>query len=50
MEIIYSEIAQEDIIYWRKSGTKGIQKKIQSLIEDIKTEVKITQRLSDEPF
>lgn len=36
MEIIYSEIAQEDILYWRKSGNKGIQKKIQSLIEDIK--------------
>lgn len=36
MEIIYSEIAQEDIAYWKKSGNKGIQKKIQSLIEDIK--------------
>ena len=36
MEIIYSEIAQEDILYWRKSGNKGIQKKILSLIEDIK--------------
>lgn len=36
MEIIYSEIAQEDILYWKKSGNKGIQKKIQSLIEDIK--------------
>ncbi len=36
MEIIYSEIAQEDILYWKKSGNKGIQKKIQTLIEDIK--------------
>ena len=36
MEIIYSETAKEDIAFWKKSGDKGIQKKIQSLIEDIK--------------
>lgn len=35
MEIIYSETAQEDIAYWKKSGNKGVQKKIQTLIEDI---------------
>lgn len=36
MEIIYSEVAKEDIAFWKKSGDKGIQKKIQSLIEDIR--------------
>ena len=36
MEIIYSEVAKEDIVFWKKSGDKGIQKKIQSLIEDIR--------------
>lgn len=35
MEIIYSETAKEDIAFWKKSGDKGIQKKIQSLIEAI---------------
>ena len=35
MEIIYSETAKEDITFWKKSGDKGIQKKIQALIEDI---------------
>lgn len=35
MEVIYSETAQEDIAYWKKSGNKGVQKKIQTLIEDI---------------
>ena len=32
MEVIYSEIAQEDILYWKKSGDKIIQNKIQKLI------------------
>ena len=36
MEIIYSEVAKEDIVFWKKSGDKAIQKKIQSLLEDIK--------------
>jgi toxin YoeB len=36
MEIIFSETAKEDIAYWKKSGNKGVQKKIQTLIEDIK--------------
>jgi toxin YoeB len=37
MEISYTEEALKDIAYWKKSGNKGIQKKIQSLIEDIKS-------------
>jgi toxin YoeB len=32
MEIIYSEEAQKDIEYWRKSGDKSVQNKIQQLI------------------
>jgi len=32
MEIIYSEEAQKDIEYWKRSGNKAIQKKIQQLI------------------
>lgn len=35
MEIIYSDTAKEDIFFWKKSGNKGVQKKIQSLIESI---------------
>lgn len=35
MEIIYSEKAQKDIIFWKKSGNKSVMKKITSLIEDI---------------
>ena len=32
MEIIYSHEAQKDIAYWKKSGNKVIQKKIQQLL------------------
>ncbi len=32
MEIIYSDEAQQDIQFWRKSGNKIIQKKIQQLL------------------
>jgi len=32
MEIIYSEEAQKDIEYWKKSGDKSIQSKIQQLL------------------
>ena len=32
MEIIYSEESQLDIEYWKKSGNKIIQKKIQQLL------------------
>ncbi|HEY2583258.1 MAG TPA: Txe/YoeB family addiction module toxin [Mucilaginibacter sp.] len=35
MEIIYSDEAQQDIKYWKKSGNKIIQKKIQQLIDAI---------------
>ena len=35
MEIIYSEQAQKDIDYWKKSGDKVIQKKIQQLLYSI---------------
>jgi toxin YoeB len=35
VEIIYSEKAQKDILFWKKSGNKSIMKKITSLIEDI---------------
>ena len=35
MEIIYSEQAQKDIDYWKKSGNRTIQKKIQQLIYSI---------------
>lgn len=32
MEITYSDEAQQDITYWKKSGNKVIQKKIAQLI------------------
>ncbi|GGG93527.1 Txe/YoeB family addiction module toxin [Parapedobacter pyrenivorans] len=32
MEVIYSPQAVEDLNYWKKSGNKTIQKKIQQLI------------------
>jgi toxin YoeB len=35
MEIIYSDEAQRDIEYWKKSGNKIIQKKIQQLLNSI---------------
>ena len=35
MEVIYSEKAQKDREYWRKSGNKNVLKKIADLIEDI---------------
>jgi len=35
MEIIYSEEAQKDIAFWKKSGNKVIQKKIQQLLDAI---------------
>ncbi|HEY4196042.1 MAG TPA: Txe/YoeB family addiction module toxin [Mucilaginibacter sp.] len=35
MEIIYSEEAQQDIEYWKKSGNKIIQKKIHQLLNAI---------------
>ena len=35
MEIIYSDEAQRDIKYWKKSGNKAVQKKIQELLNAI---------------
>ena len=35
MEVIYSEKAQKDRDYWKKSGNKVIMNKISALIEDI---------------
>jgi toxin YoeB len=36
MEVAYSEKAQEDIEFWKKSGNIAVMKKISSLIEAIK--------------
>ena len=36
MEIGFTDEALKDLHYWKKTGDKGIQKKIQSLIEDIR--------------
>lgn len=35
MEIIYSDEAQRDIQFWKKSGNKIVQKKIQQLLISI---------------
>jgi len=35
MEIIYSDEAQKDIAYWKKSGNKIVQKKIQQMLKAI---------------
>jgi toxin YoeB len=35
MEIIFSPRAVEDLKYWKKSGNKAIQKKIEKLLEAI---------------
>ena len=35
MEIIYSEKAQKDRDFWKKSGNKAIMNKISALIKDI---------------
>lgn len=35
MEIIYTPRAIQDLVYWRKSGNKAIQKKISALIDSI---------------
>ncbi len=35
MEIMYSEQAQEDIDYWKKSGNKAIMNKTTVLLRDI---------------
>jgi len=35
VEVIYSDKAQKDIDFWKKSGNKAIMNKITMLIEDI---------------
>lgn len=35
MEVVYSEKAQKDREFWKKSGNKAIMNKISALIEDI---------------
>jgi toxin YoeB len=35
VEVIYSEKAQKDREYWKKSGNKAIMNKISALIEDM---------------
>lgn len=35
MEVIYSEEAHKDILYWKRSGNKNIQKKITQLLNAI---------------
>ncbi len=35
MEIIFSTKAKEDLQFWKKSGNKGVQKKVTALLEDI---------------
>ena len=36
MEVRFSEGAKKDLNYWRKSGDKRVQRKISTLIEDIR--------------
>lgn len=35
MELIFSEQAQEDIAYWKKSGNKAVMTRISALLQDI---------------
>jgi toxin YoeB len=36
MEVAFDEVALEDLIFWRNSGNKLVQKKIEKLLEAIK--------------
>jgi toxin YoeB len=36
MEIAFTETAQKDIDFWKKSGNAAIQQRISSLLKDIK--------------
>ena len=36
MEIVLFKDAKDDLEYWRKSGNKAVQKKIQELFKDMK--------------
>lgn len=35
MEIVYTEEAQKDIVFWKKSGNISVQKRISQLLEAI---------------
>ena len=35
MEIVYSEQAQEDLAYWKRSGDRAIMKRISALVADM---------------
>ncbi|MCX2433282.1 Txe/YoeB family addiction module toxin [Pedobacter sp. GR22-10] len=35
MEIAFDEVAENDLLFWKKSGNKAIQNKIQELIQSI---------------
>ena len=35
MEVVFTDTAQEDLSYWKKSGNATIQKKITKLIKEI---------------
>jgi len=35
MEVVFTDTAQEDLTYWKKSGNATIQKKITKLIKEI---------------
>ncbi|MFD2285665.1 Txe/YoeB family addiction module toxin [Pedobacter petrophilus] len=35
MEIAFDEVAEKDLLFWKKSGNKAIQNKIQELIQSI---------------
>jgi toxin YoeB len=35
MEVVLTDTAQKDLLYWKKSGQVPIQKKISKLIKDI---------------
>ena len=36
MEIVYTDEAIEDLLYWKNSGDISLQKKIKKLVENIK--------------
>ena len=38
MEIVYTDKAREDLLFWNKSGNKSIQKKISMLINAIEND------------
>ena len=39
MEIVFDKLAKDDLLFWKKSGNKVIQKKISDLFQNIKKNV-----------